>query len=97
MRLHRQARLLVHVPALTLLQTLAHPVPALPLDLDPAPDQFLPLRLHPAVQVLEAPLPALLLSEEALLECLSEAARRHHSLRKLLHLQGKYLLYLSRV
>lgn len=101
MRLHLQARLLVLVPglALTLLQTLAPQVRVLHLDLDPAPDQFLHLPLLPAVQVLAALVVSLLLSEKALLEYLSEAARRHHhqSLRKLLHLQGKYLLYLSHV
>lgn len=70
MRLHRQARLLVLVPglALSLLQILAPPVRVLHLDLDPAPDQFLHLPLLPAVQVLVAAAPVLLLSDEALLE-----------------------------
>lgn len=96
MRLHRQARL--PVPDLALLQTLALPVLVLHLDLDPVLDQFLHLPLLPAVPVLVAPALALRLSDEgALLEYLSEAARPHQSLRKLLHLQGKYLLYLSRV
>lgn len=62
MRLRRQARLLVlHRGLVLALTLLAPPVPALPLDLDPAPDRFLPL---PQVEVLAALAPALLLLNE---------------------------------